>query len=76
MTVLFILLIIALIWYEVPPLIQRKMWREIAVFSALLTNGILLVAAHKAGIPLPNPNTLISDIWSPLARALEVFLSN
>jgi len=57
-----ILVFLAIIAFEVPGLIRKKMWRELAAFSVLLTIGMVLSFGQVLGYPMPNPTKGIEYI--------------
>jgi len=53
---IFLLLIYAFIaWLNIPKLINKKEWRELAVFSVFYTAGFLLGLLYVLDIPIPSP---------------------
>lgn len=72
MLVLLLLIIFtAIIWFEVPPLIKKKMWGELIVFSVLMTLGMFLSIAQTVGVKLPNPTKGIEAIFKPITDLLK-----
>lgn len=56
-TIALIVLGFGIICYiEIPQLIERKYWKELAIFSAFLLLAFVLIVMHSIGIKLPNPN--------------------
>jgi hypothetical protein len=51
-----IFIFILIIVFEVPDLIRGKLWRELAVFSVLLTVGFVLSFLQVIGVKIPSPN--------------------
>ncbi|SDH89696.1 hypothetical protein SAMN05443529_12170 [Desulfosporosinus hippei DSM 8344] len=43
------------ILFEVPSLIRNKYWRELVVFSALLSISFIIVVLQTLGFQLPSP---------------------
>jgi hypothetical protein len=41
--------------YEGRPLVRQKMWRELAVFSAVLLSAFVVSACLVLDVQLPNP---------------------
>lgn len=54
---LFLLAIIValIIFYEVPPLLREKRWRDVTVFSVVLIIGTTMVGLWLVGIKIPAP---------------------
>ena len=65
-------LIIAL---EVPGLVRREMWRELATFGGLMVVGMTLSTAEVLGIELPTLTELTNVIFTPLYEVMHQFLS-
>ena len=62
------LLIIAL---EVPGLVKKKAWRELAAFSFFLLLGFALTLPQVLGLEVPNPNRAIEAVFKPLSERLK-----
>ncbi|AET67095.1 hypothetical protein Desor_1438 [Desulfosporosinus orientis DSM 765] len=60
MVILLIFLFSIIILIEVPGLIQQKYWRELVVFSLLLSFGFLFSLLHTIGVPLPSTAKIIA----------------
>jgi putative effector of murein hydrolase len=55
MIFLLIAVFIGLILYEAPELIRNKYWRELTVFSFLISLAFVVSFAHVLKIEIPNP---------------------
>lgn len=42
-------------YYELPNLIRRRQWRELAAFTGLLSLGFILSLLQVIGVNVPNP---------------------
>ena len=71
MIALLIVLSIVIILFEVPGLVKKKMWRELAAFSVYLWIGIALLIPQALGIKLPNPTKAIEALFKPLSELLK-----
>ncbi|MDH7578327.1 MAG: hypothetical protein QHH75_11040 [Bacillota bacterium] len=71
MIALLILLFIGIILLEVPGLVKKKMWRELAAFSLYLLLGMALIFSQAVGIKLPDPTRAIEALFKPLADLLR-----
>ena len=69
------ILFIAIIAFEVPGLLRKKMWRELAAFSVLLLLGMLYSFGQALEVPLPNPTRGIMTIFEPVSLIIEKLLS-
>lgn len=65
-------LIIAL---EVPGLVRRGMWRELAVFGGLMVVGMTLSIAEVLGIELPTLTELTNVIFTPAYEVMHRLLT-
>jgi len=54
LAIISIFIIIAL--FQVPSLIKRQMWRELAAFLVLLAIGFILSILQAIGVEIPSPN--------------------
>ncbi|WP_373232444.1 hypothetical protein [Cohnella sp.] len=54
---IFLLLVFfaVVVWLEVPALIRKKYWRELAVFSLFLLPTFLLALLQLLDVPIPSP---------------------
>lgn len=67
---LLVLTFLAIIAWEVPGLLRKKLWRELAVFSTLWLLGFLLSFLLTVGVQLPNPTDGIEYL---IKQAAKVF---
>lgn len=75
MIVLLILVFAVIIAFEVPGLVKKKMWRELAAFSVLLLIGMVLSFGQALKLPLPNPTRGIEAVFRPVSQYLEKLLT-
>ncbi len=75
MIALLALVFIAIIAFDVPGLVRKKMWRELAAFSVLLLIGMVLGFGLVLELPLPNPTKGIEAVFRPAGRYIESLLS-
>ncbi len=71
MIALLIILFTGIILFEVPVLVKKKMWRELAAFSAYLLIGIALSIPQALGVKLPNPLKAIEALSRPIWELLK-----
>lgn len=57
---------IGIILFEVPSLVEKKLIRELKVFSFLLIFGVILSIAESLNLNIPNPAQWIDNIYKPL----------
>ena len=63
MKVLLLILVFSVIaLIEVPKLIKKKLWGELAAFSVLLSIGFILSLLLTIGVKLPNPSKAIENL--------------
>lgn len=56
MNVVFIIIGFAVVTiYEVPKMLSQKLYRELAVSSAILSLGFLVALLYVFGVDVPNP---------------------
>lgn len=55
MIFLLIALFICMILYEVPELVKNKYWKELAVFSILISIAFIISLAYVMNVEIPNP---------------------
>jgi hypothetical protein len=61
-----LLIAAAILWMEVPPLLEKKYKKELVVFSTLLTIGVGLSIALGLGKTIPNPLDLLTLVFKPI----------
>ncbi|OPY61109.1 MAG: hypothetical protein A4E56_02269 [Pelotomaculum sp. PtaU1.Bin065] len=71
MIVLVLLAFALIIWLEVPGLVRKKMWRELAAFSVFLFIGMALTIPQIYGIRPFDPNEPFKKLFKPLAEFLK-----
>lgn len=71
---LFLISLIIIISMEVPGLIRKQMWRELTVFSGLLSLGILYGIIHIFELQILNPTTITNTVFMPIFKAVEKLL--
>ncbi|MGE7759555.1 hypothetical protein [Peribacillus sp. NPDC097895] len=62
-------------FFEIPPLVKKKCWREIIVFVSLLLVGMTLGILIFMNITIPTPIDWITKIYSPFASFVDHILS-
>ncbi|WP_018394301.1 hypothetical protein [Bacillus sp. 37MA] len=71
-----ILVIMAvIIAINVPPLLRKKLKKELWIFSLLLLFGTVLSIAEVLNIKIPNPLDWITAIFKPLSDMVEKLLT-
>lgn len=73
--ILLSVIFIGIIAFEVPGLIRKKMWRELAAFFILLVLGMVYSYGQVLDLPLPNPTSGIMAIFEPVSLFIEKLLS-
>ncbi|NLN27433.1 MAG: hypothetical protein GX161_04375 [Firmicutes bacterium] len=64
--VLVLLAMAAIAWYEGPPLIRNRLWREAVIFAVLWLIALAYSAAVALGWKVPNPMDWIDWVFSPV----------
>ncbi|TEB16468.1 hypothetical protein Psfp_01296 [Pelotomaculum sp. FP] len=75
MIVLLVLVFIAIIAFEAPGLVKKKMWRELVAFSVLLLIGMVLSFGQALKLPVPNPTKGIDAVFKPVTQFIESMLT-
>ncbi|WP_296971082.1 hypothetical protein [Tepidanaerobacter sp. EBM-38] len=68
---LIILLVLLIIFLEVPSLIQKKLWRELTAFFVLLAVGFVLSILQIMNVKIPSPNDGIIFIIEAISKKLK-----
>lgn len=69
-----LLIAAAILWIEVPPLLEKKYKKELLVFSILLAIGVGLSITLGFEKPIPNPLDLLTIIFKPLDDVISQLL--
>ncbi|MGG0655454.1 hypothetical protein [Rummeliibacillus pycnus] len=69
-----LLIAVAILWIEVPPLLEKKYKKELLVFSILLVIGLGLSITLALEKPIPNPLDLLTFIFKPLDDVISLLL--
>ncbi|WP_397538937.1 hypothetical protein [Rummeliibacillus pycnus] len=65
----------AMLWIEVPPLLEKKHKKELLVFSILLVIGVgLSITLFGFDKPIPNPFDFLTFIFKPLNDVISLLL--
>lgn len=59
---------------EIPDMLKKKEFKELATFSVILTIASVFGILHSFDVKVPNPNDLIAWIYRPISDALKVFM--
>jgi hypothetical protein len=55
---------------EAPPLVKKKKWKDLSVFTGFLLIGLTLGFVLVFRLPFPNPTPFIEGIFKPVTEAL------
>ena len=69
-----LLIAAAILWVEVPPLLEKKYKKELLVFSILLAIGVGISIPQGFGKPIPNPMDLLTFVFKPLNDVIDLLL--
>lgn len=59
---LVVITFIVIAWLEIPELVQKKYWRELVAYCALLLPGFVLSLLLAMGVDFPPVSTSIFEI--------------
>ncbi|HWO97704.1 MAG TPA: hypothetical protein VNM45_15495 [Bacillus sp. (in: firmicutes)] len=68
--ILFFVASIIVGFFQIKPLIQKNMKKEVWVYSFLYLLAVFVASLMLIGIPIPNPLDLLEWIYRPLAKPL------
>lgn len=66
---------LVIILLQVPPLVKKGLWKELLVYSVILTLGILYSIGQVYHWPLPNPTKRMEYLFEPISQFLEKVMS-
>ncbi|WP_428909890.1 hypothetical protein [Niallia sp. Krafla_26] len=66
---------VAVILFEVPPLLKNKERRELTIFSLFLLTGITFNILLSFNVELPNPSDWLLKLFSPMDDFIERIFS-
>jgi len=66
-----LIIVAAILWIEVPTLMEKKLKKELFVFLTLLAIGSVLSVAIVLGITIPNPMDLLTFLFKPLISVFD-----
>lgn len=69
--ILLVLAFLGMIALEVPGLVKKKAWRELAAFSFFLLLGFALALPQVLDLEAPNPSDAIEALYKPLSDWLK-----
>jgi hypothetical protein len=58
--------------FEVPKIVEKRLWRELIVFSFLLVFGFTLSVLLALDVPLPSPARGTRFLMEPILRLLGI----
>lgn len=61
--------------FEIPPLVKKKYWKEIVVYSLFLSAGMTVSILLTTGMTIPNPSEILMLLFSPVDSFIEDILS-
>lgn len=57
--------------FEIPPLVKKKYWREIIVYTLLLSVGLTLAILLMLNITIPTPVDFLMNLYRPITSFFE-----
>jgi hypothetical protein len=58
--------------FEIPKILEKRLWRELFVFSFLLVLGFTLSVLLALDVPVPSPVKGIRSLMNPILRLLGI----
>ena len=71
MIIIMVLAFAVIVFLEVPGLLKKKAWRDLAAFSFFLILGFTLALLQIMGVNMPNPNHALEALFRPFAEWME-----
>jgi hypothetical protein len=62
-------------FFEIPPLVKKKWWREMIVYLLLLSAGMTLAILLSKDVTIPSPLDWVTKFFSPVTTFFERILS-
>lgn len=59
---------------EIPKMLSRKLYKELAAFCILLVTGMTLSILKSLNVKIPNPSDLVAWVYSPLKEVMKSML--
>lgn len=72
--ILLIIVFGLIIAAQAPPLIKKKMWKELAAFGVLLLIGMFYSFGLALNLPVPNPAKAVEAVFAPLTKLIQKVL--
>ncbi|PIC73969.1 hypothetical protein [Sporosarcina sp. P17b] len=69
-----LLIAAAIIWFDVPPLLDKKQKKELLAFSVFLTIGVVLGMVLGFGKSIPTPLDLLTFLFTLLTNLMAPLL--
>ncbi|MNP04085.1 hypothetical protein D3C76_959900 [compost metagenome] len=69
-----LIIVIIIIAIDVPPLVKKKLTKELWVFSILLSFGTILAILQALHIRIPNPLDGMIAVYKPIADMVDSWL--
>lgn len=70
LALLLVAVFAAIVAIEVPPLVRRRQWGELAAFSFLLALDLVVSLLMIFRIEVPNPGKAIEAIFRPIGELI------
>ncbi|ARJ37698.1 hypothetical protein SporoP8_01650 [Sporosarcina ureae] len=69
-----LLIVAAIVWFEVPPLLDKKQKKELLAFSILLAIGVVLGIILGFGKTIPTPMDLLTFLFTLFTNLIAPLL--
>lgn len=75
MIVMVALVFILIIVLEVPGMIKKRWWKELAAYGFLMLLAMALTFAYLLELPVPNPTPVVEKLIRPFSNLVNSLLS-
>lgn len=73
-SIALLLIAAVILWIEVPPLLEKKLKKELLAFLIFLSIGIGMGMVIGFGKTIPNPLDLLTFVFKPLNDVISLLL--
>ena len=71
MVILIILIFLFIAFLDIPVLIIKKMWRELATVCVLIITGLAMSLIQVMHVPVPSPNEILISLITKILNVMS-----